>query len=57
MTIIMNQTTRGQILWRSVHLETDITTCSHIAEIDKHCMAITSSQAGQVLITLNYNTC
>ena len=34
MTIIMNQTTRGQTLWRSVHLETDITTCSHIAEID-----------------------
>ena len=34
MTIILNQTTRGQTLWRNVHLETDITTCSHIAEID-----------------------
>ena len=79
MTITLNQTTRGQTLWRSVHLETDITTCSHIAEIDnsafsdvcksypflcstskkvtgtwlrcKHCMAIASSPAGQVLIT------
>ena len=30
MTITLNQTTRGQTLWRSVHLETDITTCSHI---------------------------
>ena len=93
MTITLNQITRGQTLWRSVHLETDVTTCSHI-EIDnsafsdarksylflcntskkvivtwlrcKHCMAIASSQAGQVLITfcrpnmhistLNYNT-
>ena len=34
MTILLNQITRGQTLWRSVHLETDITTCSHIAEID-----------------------
>ena len=34
MTIALNQTTRGQTLWRSVHLETDITTCSHNAEID-----------------------
>ena len=81
MTITLNQTTRGQTLWRSLHLETDITTCSHNAEIDnsafsdasikiipislqylykkvtvtwlrcKHCMAIASSQAGQVLIT------
>ena len=64
MTITLNQTTRGQTLWRSVHLETDITTCSHIAEIDNSAfsdackshpfplrkMAIASSQAGQVLI-------
>ena len=34
MTITLNQTTRGHTLWRSIHLETDITTCSHIAEID-----------------------
>ena len=33
MTITLNQTTRGHTLWRSIHLETDITTCSHI-EID-----------------------
>ena len=34
MTIILNQTSRGQTLWRSMHLETDTTTCSHIAKID-----------------------
>ena len=34
MTTSLNQTTRGQTLWKSVHLETDMTTCSHIAEID-----------------------
>ena len=33
VTRILNQTTRGQTLWRNVHLETDITTCSHIAVI------------------------
>ena len=30
MTITLDQTTRVQTLWRSVHLETDTTTCSHI---------------------------
>ena len=34
MRIILNQTTRRQTLWRSVHLETDITTYSRIGEID-----------------------
>ena len=29
VTRILNQTTRGQTLWRSVHMGTDITTCSH----------------------------
>ena len=33
VTRILNQTTRGKTLWRTVHLETDITTCSHIAKI------------------------
>ena len=33
VTRILDQTTRGQTLWRSIHLEMDITTCSHIAEI------------------------
>ena len=27
VTRILNQTTRGQTLWRSIHLETDIITC------------------------------
>ena len=67
MTITLNQTTKGQTLWRGVHLETDISTCSHIAFSDAcksylflcntskkvtvmwlRCMAIASSQAGQV---------
>ena len=30
----LSQTTRCQTSWRSIHLETDITTCSHIAEIE-----------------------
>ena len=42
VTAILNPTTRGQTLWRSVHLEIDITTCSDIAEIQTlaFCLAL-----------------
>ena len=33
VTRILNETTRGHTLWRSVHMENDITTCSHIVKI------------------------
>ena len=33
VTRILDQTTRGQTLWRSVHLEMEITTWGHIAKI------------------------
>ena len=35
MTITLNQTIRGQTFWRSVNLETDITTCSHMHNLLK----------------------
>ena len=53
VTRMLNQTTRGQTLWRSVCLETDISTCSHIAEIhtqviyvsdDDHVVVISSDE-------------
>ena len=31
VTRILNEYTRGQTLWRSIYLETDITTCNHMA--------------------------
>ena len=43
VTRILDQTTRGPTLWRSVHLEMDITICSHIAEIHAQafCFSVT----------------
>ena len=32
MTVTLNQTTRSQTLWRSIHLETDIITCIPISQ-------------------------
>ena len=52
MTITLNQTTRGQTLWRSLHLETDITTCSHNAEIDNS--AFSDASIKIIPISLQY---
>ena len=43
VTRILNQITRHQRLWISGNLGTDITTCSHIAEIDAQAFCFNDS--------------